>query len=63
MQGGNVNRSVEECGLHLTNQRAVDVLNLDATLDETLRGLKDQAVLLMLRDREVQSTLDGLGGG
>src|SRR5664279_706741 len=52
---------VEERGLHLTNQRAIDILNLNTTLDKTLCGLKGQSVLLMLRNREVQSTVDGLG--
>jgi hypothetical protein len=60
-QRGDLNRSVEKGGLHLPTQRAEDVLDLDTTLDKSLRGLKDQAVLLMLRNREIQSALDGLG--
>jgi len=47
----------------LTNQRAVDVFNLNTALDQTLRGLKGQTILLMLRNRKIQGTLDGLGLG
>jgi hypothetical protein len=60
-QCGYIYGSVEDCGLHLANQRAVDVLDLNATLDKTFRGLRNQTVLLVFRNREVQSALDGFG--
>src|SRR5215469_14122258 len=51
---------IKERRLHLTNQGAVDVLDLNTALDETLRSLLDQAVLRVFRDREIQSPLNGL---
>jgi hypothetical protein len=56
-----IQRSVEQCGVHLSNQRSIHVLNLNAALDKTLGGLENQAVLLVFRNCEVQSTLDGFG--
>jgi hypothetical protein len=62
-QGGNVNGRVEKGGLHLTTQRAVYVLDVDATLDETLIGLKDQSVALVFCNRQIQRTLNSLSFG
>ena len=42
------------------NQGAVDVLDLNTALDETLRSLLDQAVVGVFRDRKIQSPLNGL---
>src|SRR5215469_5091703 len=51
---------IKERRLHLMNQGAVDVLDLNTALDETLRSLLDQAVVRVFRDREIQSPLNGL---
>ena len=40
-QCSNVNRRVKHCGLHLTTQRAVHVLDVNATLNETLSGFEN----------------------
>src|SRR6266700_352083 len=62
-QCGNVNGRVEKGGLHLTTQRAVYVLDVNATLDETLTGFKNQSVALVFSNRQIQRTLDGLSLG
>ena len=46
--------------MHLFTQRAVHVSDVDAALDEALRGLDREPVLLMFGNRQVQSALDGL---
>ena len=46
--------------MHLTNQGAVDVLDLNTALDEILSSLLDKAVLLVFRDREIQRSLNCL---
>ena len=51
---------IEECRLNLTNQVAVDILDLNTALDEMLSSLLDKAVLLVFRDREIQRSLNGL---
>src|SRR5215469_6088643 len=51
---------IKERRLHLMNQGAVDVLDLNTALDETLRSLLDQAVVGVFRDRKIQSPLNGL---
>ena len=47
--------------MHLNGQRAVDVSDFNATFDKTLCGLKDEAVLLVLSNRKIESALDGFG--
>jgi hypothetical protein len=37
-QGGDVDRSVKERGLHLTSQRSINIFNFDAGFDKTLSG-------------------------
>jgi hypothetical protein len=62
-QCGNVNGRVEKGRLHLTTQRAVYVLDVNATLDETLSGFENQSVALVFGNRQIQCTLDGLSLG
>jgi hypothetical protein len=60
---GNVNGRVEKGGLHLTTQRAVYILDVNATLDETLTGFKNQSVALVFGNRQIQRALDSLSFG
>src|SRR5207253_6335472 len=49
--------------LHLTTQRTVYVLDLNTTLDKARGGLKSQSIALVLGNRQIQRTLDGLSLG
>jgi len=62
-QCSNINRRVEQGRLHLITQRAVRVLDINATLDETLSGFENQLVPLVFGNRQIQRTLDGLSLG
>ncbi len=59
-QGGNVNGRVEQSGLHLTTQRTVYVLDLNAALDKALGGFESQSIALVFANRQIQGALDGL---
>jgi serine/threonine protein kinase len=62
----NVNRRVKQDGLHPTTQlpqRAEYVLDVNATLDETLSGFENKSVALVFGNRQIHRTLDGLGLG
>src|SRR5208282_5254968 len=59
----NVNRRVKQGGLHLTTQRAVHILDVNATPDETLSGFENQSVALVFGNHQIQRTLDGLSLG
>src|ERR1700722_17975468 len=60
---GNVNGRVEQGRLHLTTQRAVNVLDVNSALDETLSGFENQSVALVFGNRQIQRPLDGLSLG
>jgi hypothetical protein len=59
-QCANVNGRVEQGGLHLTTQRTVYVLDVNATLDKALSGFESQSIALVFGNRQIQCTIDGL---
>jgi hypothetical protein len=56
-----LSRRYEVARYHLAIQRAVHVLNVNATFNKTFRSFENQSVPLVFGNRQIQCTLDGLG--
>ena len=54
---------IQEDGLHLVLQGAVDVLNLNATLHKPVISGKGQSALFMFSNDQIECTLDGFRFG